>query len=120
LLISEALDKLVNFSMLQDSKIDFGSGQGYEIHSLVHLAMQTYLESEMDTALAKASIVPADTLPYSKYENWVEWRVYLPHVTALLAHLVGDSDSEASADLCMKAGWHLTELGRLLRIFNTL
>jgi hypothetical protein len=110
LLISEALDKLVNFSMLQNSKIDFGSGQGYEIHSLVHLAMQTYLESEMDTALAKASIVPADTLPYSKYE--VEWRVYLPHVTALLAHLVGDSDSEASADLCMKAGWNLTELGR--------
>ncbi|KAI5788603.1 hypothetical protein FPQ18DRAFT_262075 [Pyronema domesticum] len=109
-LISEALDKLVNFSILQNAKIDFGSGHGYEIHSLVHLAMQTYLESEMDTALNKASTLLANTLPDSKYENWVEWRVYLPHASALLAHLVGDS--QASADLCVKAGRHLFDLGR--------
>ncbi|KAI5788600.1 hypothetical protein FPQ18DRAFT_262130 [Pyronema domesticum] len=109
-LISEALDKLVNFSILQNAKIDFGSGHGYEIHSLVHLAMQTYLESEMDTALNKASTLLANTLPYSEYENWVEWRVYLPHATALLAHLVGDS--QASADLCVKTGQHLFDLGR--------
>ncbi|KAI5791509.1 P-loop containing nucleoside triphosphate hydrolase protein [Pyronema domesticum] len=109
-LISEALDKLVNFSILQNAKIDFGSGHGYEIDSLVHLAMQTYLESEMDTALNKASTLLANTLPDSKYENWVEWRVYLPHVMALLANLV--EDSEASADLCMKAGRHLFDLGR--------
>jgi hypothetical protein len=111
LLICEALDKLVNFSILQNSKIDFGSGHGYEIHALVHLVMQTYLESgEMDSALAKASTVLANTLPNSKYENWVAWRVYLPHAMALLANLV--EDSEASADLCMKVGDHLDELGR--------
>ncbi|KAI5783272.1 hypothetical protein FPQ18DRAFT_266860, partial [Pyronema domesticum] len=109
-LISEALDKLFNFSILQNAKIDFGSGHGYEIHSLVHLAMQTYLESEMDTALNKASTLLASTLPNSEYENWVEWRVYLPHATALLAHLVGDS--QASADLCVKVGRHLFDLGR--------
>jgi tetratricopeptide (TPR) repeat protein len=112
LLISEALDKLANFSILQNVKTDFGSGQGYEIHSLVHLAMQTYLESagEMDNSLAKASKVLADALPNSEYKNWAAWRVYLPHVMALLRNLV--EDSEASADLCMKAGWHLIELGR--------
>ncbi|KAI5788556.1 P-loop containing nucleoside triphosphate hydrolase protein [Pyronema domesticum] len=107
LLISEALDKLVNFSILQIAKVDFSSGHGYEIHSLVHLTMQTYLESEMDTALNKASTVLANTLPYSKYENWAEWRVYLPHAMVLLANL--KEDSEASADLCMKAGYHLSE-----------
>jgi tetratricopeptide (TPR) repeat protein len=113
LLISEAPDKLVNFSILQNAKIDFGSGQGYEIHSLVHLAMQTYLETgDMDTALAKASTVLADTLPDSEYKNWAVWRVYLPHAAALLANL--GEDSEASADLCMKAGWYLHELGRYL------
>jgi hypothetical protein len=69
LLISKVLDKLVNFSILQNSKIDFGSGQAHEIHALVHLAMQTYLDSsEMDNALAKASTVLADTLPYSEFE----------------------------------------------------
>ncbi|KAI5799425.1 hypothetical protein FPQ18DRAFT_417189 [Pyronema domesticum] len=90
LLISEALDKLVNFSILQNSKIDFGSGQGYEIHSLVHLTMQTYLGSgEMNNALAKASTVLAAALPdFSKYENWGAWRVYLPHAVALLANLI--------------------------------
>jgi hypothetical protein len=91
LLICEALEKLVNFSILQNSKIDFGSGHGYEIHALVHLVMQTYLESgEMDSDLAKASTVLANTLPNSKYENWVAWRVYLPHAMALLANLVED------------------------------
>jgi tetratricopeptide (TPR) repeat protein len=112
LLLSEALDKLVNFSILQNAKVDFGCGKGYEIHSLVHLAMQTYLQesNEMNHALTKTSTVLANTLPMSKYENWAAWRVYLPHVTALLANLV--EDSEASADLCMKAGWHLFELGR--------
>jgi tetratricopeptide (TPR) repeat protein len=111
--ISETLDKLVNFSILQNSKIDFGSGQAYEIHSLVHLAMQTYLESgEMVHALANASAILVITLPDSEYENWVVWCVYLPHVTALLANSVEDSDSEASADLCMKAGYHLEKLGR--------
>jgi hypothetical protein len=101
---------------LQNSKIDFGSGQGYEIHSLVHLAMQTYLESagEMDNSLAKASKVLADALPNSGYENWATWRVYLPHATALLANLVEDSDSQDSAELCMKAGYHLNGLGRYL------
>jgi hypothetical protein len=70
-IISEALDKLVNFSILRYSKIHFGSGQGYEMHSLVHLAMQTYLgSSEMDDALAKASRILADTLPDSEYEDW--------------------------------------------------
>ncbi|KAI5788555.1 hypothetical protein FPQ18DRAFT_392030 [Pyronema domesticum] len=108
LLISEALDKLVNFSILQHAKVDFGCGKGYEIHSLVHLAMQTYLESgEMDTALNKACTVLANTLPDSEYENWAEWRVYLPHAMALLANL--KEDSEASADLCMKAGYHISE-----------
>jgi tetratricopeptide (TPR) repeat protein len=112
LLISEALDKLVNFSVLQNSKIDLGSGQGYEIHSLIHLAMQTYLESagEMYNALAQASKILADTLPDPEYKNWAAWRVYLPHAMALLANLV--EDSEASADLCIKAGYHLNELGR--------
>jgi tetratricopeptide (TPR) repeat protein len=111
LLISEALDKLVNFSILQNAKIDSGSGKGYEIHSLVHLAMQSYLESgEMDEALAKASKILADTLPDSEYENWAAWRVYLPHATALLSNLL--KDSKASADLCIKAGDHLNGLGR--------
>jgi hypothetical protein len=93
LLISEALDKLVNFSILQNTKIDFGSGQGYEIHSLIHLAMmQTYLESgDRHNTLAKASIVLANTLPDPEYENRAEWRVYLPHATALLANLAEDS-----------------------------
>ncbi|KAI5785472.1 hypothetical protein FPQ18DRAFT_87842 [Pyronema domesticum] len=110
-LISEALDKLVNFSILQHAKVDFECGKGYEIHSLVHLAMQTYLESgEMDTALNKASIILANTLPSAEYENWAEWRVCLPHAMALLANL--KEDSEASADLCMKAGYHLYDLAR--------
>ncbi|KAI5816684.1 hypothetical protein BZA77DRAFT_246297 [Pyronema omphalodes] len=112
LLISEALDKLVNFSILQHAKVDFGSGKGYEIHSLVHLAMQTYLTSgEMDTALNEASTVLANTLPNVEYESWAAWRAYLPHVTALLENL--KQDSEASANLCMGAGWYLLEaLGR--------
>ncbi|KAI5816861.1 hypothetical protein BZA77DRAFT_44879 [Pyronema omphalodes] len=104
-LISEALDKLVNFSILQHAYIDFGSGKGYEIHSLVHLAMQTYLQSsEKDAALNEASTVLAHTLPESEYENWTAWRVYLPHVISVLDNL--GEDSEASADLCMKAGKH--------------
>ncbi|CCX07754.1 Similar to Pc13g00620 [Penicillium chrysogenum Wisconsin 54-1255]; acc. no. XP_002558510 [Pyronema omphalodes CBS 100304] len=111
LLISEALEKLVNFSILQNAKIDFGSGQAYEIHSLVHLAMQTYLESnKMDNALAKASTVLANTLPDPEYKYWTRWRVYLPHATALLANLA--EDSEDSADLCCQAGQYLADHGR--------
>ncbi|KAI5782822.1 hypothetical protein FPQ18DRAFT_421006 [Pyronema domesticum] len=109
--ISEALDKLVNSSILRYSKIDCGSGQVYEIHSLVHLAMQTDLESsELDNALAKTSTAVADTLTDSRYENCAAWRVYLPHTMGLLANLV--EDSETSANLCEKVGWHLIELGR--------
>ncbi|KAI5820728.1 hypothetical protein BZA77DRAFT_384421 [Pyronema omphalodes] len=106
LLISEALDKLVNFSILQRAKVDFRSGEGYEIHSLVHLAMRTYLASgEMDTALNEASTVLVNTLPDSEYKNWAAWRVYLPHVMTLLKNL--KQDSKASANLCMKAGRYL-------------
>ncbi|KAI5816874.1 hypothetical protein BZA77DRAFT_343890 [Pyronema omphalodes] len=108
ILIADALDKLVNFSILQHANVDFGSGKGYEIHSLVHLAIQTYLESsEIDASLNNASVILANTLPDSGYENWSAWRVYLPHVISLLEK-VGE-DSEASADLCMKAGDYLYE-----------
>ncbi|KAI5816476.1 P-loop containing nucleoside triphosphate hydrolase protein [Pyronema omphalodes] len=111
-LVLEALDKLVNFSILQRAKVDVGSGEGYEIHSLVHLAMQTYLEShEMDAALIMASMVLANTLPTSEYSTWAAWRIYLPHVMSLLTNV--KKDSEASGDLCISAGWHLsTALGR--------
>ncbi|KAI5820734.1 P-loop containing nucleoside triphosphate hydrolase protein [Pyronema omphalodes] len=106
--ISEALDRLVNFSILQRVNIDFGSGKAYEIHSLVHLVLQTYLDSgEMDTALNEASIILAEISPDSGYENWAEWRVCLPHVMTLLENL--KEDSEASADLCMKVALYLAE-----------
>jgi tetratricopeptide (TPR) repeat protein len=83
--------------------------QGYEIHSLVHLAMQTYLGfGEIDSTLAKASTVLADVLPDFKYENWAAWRVYLPHKMSLLANVA--EDPEASADVCMKAGNYLDEV----------
>ncbi|KAI5809273.1 P-loop containing nucleoside triphosphate hydrolase protein [Pyronema omphalodes] len=94
--ISEALDKLVNFSVLQHTRVDFGSGKGYEIHALVHLAMQTYLQpGEMDASLKKASGVLANTLTHMKYENWAAWRVYLSHMTTLLANLKDDSEASA-------------------------
>ncbi|KAI5816951.1 P-loop containing nucleoside triphosphate hydrolase protein [Pyronema omphalodes] len=111
-LISEALDKLVNFSVLQHANIDFGSGNGYEIHALVHLAMRTYLESGgMDAALNMASTVLANRLPFPQHANWAAWRVYLPHVTSLLENF--KDDSKESADLCTKAGDYLEEaLGR--------
>jgi hypothetical protein len=112
LLISEALDKHVNFLILQNSKIDFGSGQAYEIHSLVHLTMQIYLESgEMNNALIKASTIQANTLPDPKYENWAAWRVYLLHVTVILANVAEDSDSGAGADLCMRLACIFSSLG---------
>ncbi|KAI5816946.1 hypothetical protein BZA77DRAFT_292931 [Pyronema omphalodes] len=105
-LISEALDKLVNFSILQHANVDFGSGKGYEIHALVHLAMGTYLESGgMDAALNTASTVLANTLPFPKHANWAAWRVYLPHVIALLGNV--KQDSEKTANLCTKAGNYL-------------
>ncbi|KAI5816960.1 hypothetical protein BZA77DRAFT_46327 [Pyronema omphalodes] len=105
-LISEALDKLVNFSILQHVNVDFGSGKGYEIHALVHLAMRTYLESGgMDTALNTASTVLANTLPFPKHANWAKWRVYIPHVMALLENV--KDVSEESADLCTMAGNYL-------------
>jgi tetratricopeptide (TPR) repeat protein len=110
--ISKALDKLVNFSILQDSKIDFGSGQAYEIDSLVHLAMQTYLESGETNTLAKASTVLANTLPYPEYKHWAAWRVYLPHVTALLVNVARVEDSEASAELYMMTAYYLDDIGR--------
>ncbi|KAI5820051.1 hypothetical protein BZA77DRAFT_341707 [Pyronema omphalodes] len=119
-LISEALDKLVNFSILQHAKVDFGSGKAYEIHSLVYLAMQTYLGSdEMGTALKKASEVLSNASPdYDfkscnaspdyDFKSWATWRHYLPHVTELLENLV--EDSKASADLCLKVGRYLIDL----------
>ncbi|KAI5816978.1 P-loop containing nucleoside triphosphate hydrolase protein [Pyronema omphalodes] len=107
-LISEALDKLVNFSILQHSNVDFGSGEAYEIHALVHLAMQTYLESrEMDAALNDACTVLANTLPDPQYEAWTAWRVYLPHVIALLENV--KEDSKENANLSMNAGCYLAE-----------
>ncbi|KAI5815631.1 P-loop containing nucleoside triphosphate hydrolase protein [Pyronema omphalodes] len=110
--ISEALDKLVNFSILQHANVAFESGKGYEIHALVHFAMRTYLGSGgMETALDTASTLLANTLPNSEYENWAAWRVYLPHVMAILENV--KNDSEEGASLCEKAGHYLSEaLGR--------
>jgi tetratricopeptide (TPR) repeat protein len=111
----EAISKLSNFSILQSTTVD--NGKAYEIHALVHVAIQYFLaiEDKMQSALSQTESVFLDALPkgYS-YEFWPEWLIYLPHAIALVGNPAEDESSKYSAVICDKVARYLTEDFRYL------
>ncbi|KAF8246581.1 TPR-like protein [Wilcoxina mikolae CBS 423.85] len=79
--LCEALSKLANFSLLTHA----GSGghSTYEIHSLVHLSIETFLslQGEMEASIKQTAELLVGILPNGDSENWPVWRVYLPHAS---------------------------------------
>ncbi|KAI5812135.1 hypothetical protein BZA77DRAFT_253696 [Pyronema omphalodes] len=130
LTLSEAISQLLNHSLLQPITPDATnpSLKTYEIHSLVHLALRTYLKdnNDLDTALSNTSSTLDKILPMPEYNNWTTWRLYLPHVLTLLGNLNQQQESQEpqeqqsqdTASLLTKAAAYLSSTGNYQSALN--
>ena len=108
IILGEAISKLLNFSLL--TVLEHGSA--YEIHSLVHISIATFLvqEQEMGGAMEQAAQAFAKALPSGDFENWSVWRIYFPHTSALIRNVT--EGSLDTAEICFRMSWYLRLSGR--------
>ena len=104
----EAISKLINLSLLTVVE----RGRAYEMHSLVHASIDTFLSSiqDMDAAVKWSVRTLTEILPSGNYKNWPTWNVYLPHALALTRKV--KIQSIDSTEILYLMSWYLGEVGR--------
>ncbi|KAI5811962.1 hypothetical protein BZA77DRAFT_253896 [Pyronema omphalodes] len=114
-LLSEALSKLVNFSLLKCHTDSKEAGQTtYTIHLLVHLAIQCFMspEEKVSAIHTTAQVLAKSIPPDGVFENWPRWRRYLPHTTAFLSYVGNALDDINIATICYSMADYLSNTGR--------
>jgi tetratricopeptide (TPR) repeat protein len=105
-------------------------GESYDMHRLVHIAMQSWLslndelkswnekrppaqkETEKYRALALKSVADAFTVDEEDDEHLELYQQLLPHAKTILAHeFVGSTDQKCKAKLLHNAAWYVSEQG---------
>jgi tetratricopeptide (TPR) repeat protein len=91
---------------------DIQSGKAYDLHSLVHLAIE-YSQGveERATTLAGVAKILAKILPDGEFENWKAWRAYYPHAILLVSNIKEDTLDVAT--ICYKLSWYALEMGNI-------
>ena len=79
---TEALGTLKAFGFIKERV----SGESYDMHRLVHTAMQNWLklEDEWESQNHKTLKQISNTFPWPKHENRVVWMMYLPHAQSTI------------------------------------
>jgi tetratricopeptide (TPR) repeat protein len=91
---------------------DIQSGKAYDLHSLVHLAIEyTQGVEERATTLAGVAKILAKILPDGEFENWKAWRAYYPHAILLVSNIKEDTLDVAT--ICYKLSWYALEMGNI-------
>lgn len=90
-----------------------GESKVFDMHSLVHLATQIWVQREglAATADEDATWHLATIFPTADYDNRNKWREYLPHALKLLQNN-GGLDTEERSDLLLAVGRCLEVDGR--------
>ncbi|KAJ4406473.1 hypothetical protein N0V82_010123 [Gnomoniopsis sp. IMI 355080] len=93
----------------------------FDMHSLVHLAIRTWLQKEGSTVhiTERAICHLAEVFPSDEWENRSLWRAYLPHAFRVLQENEG-TDIEAMYDLFYWAGRCLAVDGRIKEAMSCL
>ncbi len=87
-----------------------------DVHRLVQAATRRAMSGEVRHARAGTlvrllgGILPTDIM--GNPDAWQVWRVYLPHVTAVLGHTDADATIDGLSWLCDRTGTYLGEHGR--------
>ncbi|KAH7027558.1 uncharacterized protein B0I36DRAFT_140146 [Microdochium trichocladiopsis] len=115
---SEDVDKfeddialLHDFSLLSTND----DGKTFEMHSLVQLATQRWLEDEGHQQQWRSEFVERlnAKLPNGNYENWATWRILLPHAVAASTQQPAERSSLIIwTEILYKMAWYLTKIGR--------
>jgi tetratricopeptide (TPR) repeat protein len=111
-ILDRALATLKNFSLIQEEKIQ----QTYEIHRLVQLSTQWWLEQEK--TLKKWQERALDVLrrecPSShNVENWKVWESLRPHITIVQGYHFGQAEQKLQyADITSRMGGYSQAVGR--------
>ena len=110
-IFDRAVATLKNFSLIQEER----SQQTYEIHRLVQLSTQWWLEQEQ--ALTKSQERALDILlrecPSNSVEDWKAWESLSPHIAMVQGcHFQHDEHKLKCADITLRTGGYNFELGR--------
>ncbi|KAI7765536.1 hypothetical protein LZL87_007287 [Fusarium oxysporum] len=108
--MTRAIGTLCGYSFLSQR----GDGDMFDMHSLVHLATQTWYKDEGRAEEIRYVTLAhiAEVFPDDDWENREVWRQYLPHALRLL-HNADGVESEDSCKLGYWAGRCLREDGRV-------
>lgn len=112
--LAEAIGKLHNFSLINltmQDVTDIQSGKAYELHSLVHLAIEYSQGIEgRATTLAGVAKMLTEILPADgEFEDWKAWRVYFPHAILLVSNIKEDTLDVAT--ICYKLSCYVQGIG---------
>ena len=111
-ILDKAFAILKNFSLIQEEK----SQQTYQIHRLVQLSTQWWLEQEktLITWQEKAlDLLLRHCPPSDSVEHWKAWESISPHITAVQRyHFEGEQQRLQYADITSRMGGYSEELGR--------
>jgi hypothetical protein len=121
---AEAIGTLKAFGFIKERL----SGESYDMHRLVHIAMQSWLnlndelksrnekqpqaqkKTEKYRALALKSVADAFTVEEDEHQEL--YQQLLPHAETILAHkFVGSTDQKYKAKLLHNAAWYVSEQG---------
>ena len=108
----KALATLKNFSLIQEER----THQVYELHRLVQLSMQWWLEQEetLEKWQERALNALARHCPSSdNVEDWKAWESISPHIMTVLGYSFRtDDDKLRYADVALQIGGYNRSLGR--------
>ena len=86
----------------------------YDMHRLVHIAMQSWLKMNNELTLWKKTALEqiANAFPWPNHKNRAVWAMYLPHAQCILA-------STKDLGECKEPQWRLlSDVGQCLDIFG--
>jgi hypothetical protein len=97
-----------------ESEEEAEAEEWYDIHRLVHLAMQIWIREHGDARKVVEDAVRqvADVFPSDNYKNQAVWRAYLPHALQLLT-AEQDCDVKEKSKLCLWVVRRLDGEGRI-------
>lgn len=105
------LDPLADFSLITVTE----SGQSFQMHRLVQMAIVSWLERQGDIDRWKdmAAVLLERSLPDNGYESWKIWEILLPHVEiALKYHFPNPESQLLHARVLVKTADYFEERGR--------
>ena len=118
-IVTKALGILLAFSLIKPQK----DGRTFEMHRLVHLAAQRWLEMKGTTYFWKRQALKAvaTEFPYGSYENWTVCESLLPHAQVAIHYRhISEACAKHFVILGINMAWYQFKQGQNDAAYNVI